>query len=171
MRSLCIGAVALAATAVFLPGHSRACEFPCKWGGSASSTVTQASMSVPASFGGAGGGSSRAIDIARGYLGTNPTGRGRLWCAHFMNMVEKKAGRSGTGSGMARSYASYGRRVSDPRPGDIAVVGRKGGGGHVGYVMGVEGGKVTLISGNYNRKVGIGKYSMSSVVAFVRPQG
>ncbi|MGD9869049.1 MAG: TIGR02594 family protein [Hyphomicrobiales bacterium] len=168
MRTLCIGAFALAAVTVAMPGDSRACEFPCTWGGSASKTT---SSTHGGGFSGGGGGSTRAIQIARSYLGTNPTGQGSLWCAHFMNMVEKKAGRSGTGSGLARSYTSYGRRVSSPQPGDIAVVGRKGGGGHVGYVMGVEGGKVTLISGNYNRKVGIGKYSMSSVVAFVRPQG
>jgi uncharacterized protein (TIGR02594 family) len=85
-----------------------------------------------------------------------------------MNLVERKAGRSGTGSGMARSYASYGRRVSDPRPGDIAVLRRKGG-GHVGYVMSASGSKITLISGNHGRKVGIGTYPRSRVVAFVRP--
>lgn len=122
--------------------------------------------------GGGGGfgrsGSSAAIAVARRYMGSNPTGRGRRWCAHFMNMVERKIGRSGTGSGMARSYARYGRRVSSPRAGDIAVLARKGG-GHVGYVMGVEGSKVTLLSGNHGGKVGIGSYSRSRVVAFVRP--
>lgn len=85
-----------------------------------------------------------------------------------MNLVERKVGRPGTGSGMARSYTSYGRRVSDPRPGDIAVMRRRGG-GHVGYVMSVSGSKVQIISGNHGRKVGIGTYFRSRVVAFVRP--
>lgn len=141
------------------PAHANICNFPC----------FDASSAGPNSAGsGGGGGGSSVLAIARGYLGGNPTGRRRLWCAYFMNLVERKAGRSGTGSGMARSYASYGRRVSNPRPGDIAVLRRKGG-GHVGYVMSTSGNKVTLISGNYGRKVGIGTYPRSRVVAFVRP--
>jgi len=108
------------------------------------------------------------MTVARRYLGGNPTGRSRLWCAHFMNLVERKLGRSRTGSGMARSYASYGRRVSNPRPGDIAVLRRRGG-GHVGYVISVSDSKVRLISGNHGRKVGIGSYLRSRVIAFVRP--
>ena len=143
--------------ALSTPAQANVCNFPC-FGGASSST----------SASGSGAGGSNAISIARGYLGGNPTGRKRLWCAYFMNLVEKKAGRAGTGSGMARSYASYGRRVSDPRPGDIAVMRRKGG-GHVGYVLSVSGSKVTLISGNYGKKVGIGSYPRSRVVAFVRP--
>jgi len=137
------------------PAYANTCNFPCFDGSSAGSS-------------GGGGGGSNAIAIARRYLGGNPTGRKRLWCAYFMNLVERKAGRSGTGSGMARSYARYGRRVSNPRPGDIADMRRKGG-GHVGYVMSTSGGKVTLISGNHGRKVGIGTYPRSRVVAFVRP--
>lgn len=113
-------------------------------------------------------GASSAIAVARGYMGTNPTGHGRLWCAHFMNMVERRLGRPGTGSGMARSFTSYGRRVANPRAGDIAVLARKGG-GHVGYVMSVSGSKVKIISGNHGRKVGIGNYPRSRVIAFVRP--
>ena len=141
------------------PAHANICNFPC----------FDASSAGPNSAGsGGGGGGSSVLAIARGYLGGNPTGRRRLWCAYFMNLVERKAGRSGTGSGMARSYASYGRRVSNPRPGDIAVLRRKGG-GHVGYVMSTSGNKVTLISGNHGRKVGISTYPRSRVVAFVRP--
>ena len=139
------------------PAQANICTFPCFDEASASSE----------SSGFSGGGSS-AVSIARRYLGGNPTGRSRLWCAHFMNVVERKLGRSGTGSGMARSYASYGRRVSNPRPGDIAVLRRRGG-GHVGYVMSVSGSKVQLISGNHGRKVGIGSYPRSWVIAFVRP--
>jgi uncharacterized protein (TIGR02594 family) len=143
-------------TAFAAPAQANVCKFPCFDGASESS-------------GGSGvSGGSGAVAVAHSYLGTNPTRRSRLWCAEFMNMVEKKLGRPGTGSAMARSFASYGRRVSDPRPGDIAVMRRKGG-GHVGYVMSVDGGKVKLISGNHGRKVGIGTYSRSRVVAFVRP--
>lgn len=141
-------------SALATPAQANTCEFPCFDGASG------------ASSGGYGG--SSAVAVASRYLGTNPTRRSRLWCAEFMNMMERKMGRPGTGSAMARSFASYGRRVSNPRPGDIAVLRRKGG-GHVGYVMSVSGNKVKIISGNHGRKVGIGTYSRSRVVAFVRP--
>lgn len=141
-------------TALAAPAQANTCPFPCFDGKSAGSS------------GGYGG--SSAVSVASRYLGTNPTGRSRLWCAAFMNMIEKKLGRPGTGSAMARSFASYGQRVSNPRSGDIAVLRRRGG-GHVGYVMSVSGNKVKLISGNHGRKVGIGSYPRSRVVAFVRP--
>ncbi len=149
-------ACAVAVLAPATPSSANICTDVCFDEDSASGT------------GAGGSGSSAAIAVARRYMGTNPTRYGRRWCAHFMNMVERKVGRSGTGSGLARSYAGYGRRVSSPRPGDIAVLRRKGG-GHVGYVTSVSGGKVTLISGNHGRKVGIGTYPRSRVVAFVRP--
>ena len=136
-----------------VPASANTCSFPCFDGAGAQS---------------GGGGGSGAVAVAKRYLGTNPTKRSRRWCAEFMNMVERKMGRRGTGSAMAKSFASYGRRVSNPRPGDIAVLSRRGG-GHVGYVMSVQGNKVKLISGNHGRKVGIGTYPRSRVIAFVRP--
>lgn len=136
-----------------VPASANTCSFPCFDGAGARS---------------GGGGGSGAVAVAKRYLGTNPTKRSRRWCAEFMNMVERKMGRRGTGSAMAKSFANYGRRVSNPRPGDIAVLSRRGG-GHVGYVMSVQGNKVKLISGNHGRKVGIGTYPRSRVIAFVRP--
>ncbi len=67
-------------------------------------------------------GSSSVVAEARRYIGGNPTGRGRLWCARFMNMVLERSGHRGTGSDMARSFASYGQRVSGPQVGAIAVM-------------------------------------------------
>ena len=63
-----------------------------------------------------------SLSEARRYLGTNPTGRGSLWCATFMNMVLERSGHRGTGSNLARSFASYGQRVSGPQVGAIAVM-------------------------------------------------
>jgi len=62
-----------------------------------------------------GFGSSNVVADARRYLGGNPTGRGSLWCARFMNMVLQESGYRGTGSDLARSFASYGHRVSGPQ--------------------------------------------------------
>ena len=45
-------------------------------------TVTPAGGAMASSFT-----SSNVVAEARRHLGGNPTGRGRLWCARFMNMV------------------------------------------------------------------------------------
>jgi uncharacterized protein (TIGR02594 family) len=119
------------------------------------------------------GGGKNAAELAERYLGTNPTKMRRLWCANFMGMIEKKAGRAGTGSNMARSYASYGKAVSrsQVRPGDIAVLSRGKRGGHVGYFVGWAGnGKAILISGNSRGgKVAKGQYAVGRVIAWRRP--
>ena len=91
---------------------------------------------------------------ARRYVGTNPTGRSRLWCGHFMNMVLERSGHRSSGSNMARSFASYGTRISGPQVGAIAVMSRGKRGGHVGVVSGIDAnGNVTVISGNHGRRV------------------
>jgi uncharacterized protein (TIGR02594 family) len=113
---------------------------------------------------------SSVVAEARRYIGSgNPTGRSRLWCARFMNMVLKKTGHSGTGSDMARSFASYGRRVSGPQVGAIAVMGRRGG-GHVGVVSGIDAkGNPIVVSGNHSRRVAESVYPRGRVYAYVMP--
>ena len=106
---------------------------------------------------------------ARKYIGTNPTDRKRLWCATFMNFVLAKVGYVGTNSDAAKSFAYYGRRISEPRVGAIAVLTRKRG-GHVGVVSGIDNnGDPIIISGNHNRLVGEGVYPRSRVIAYVMP--
>ena len=83
-------------------------------------------------------GSSGIVSEARRYLGGNPTGRGSLWCARFMNMVLQHSGYRGTGSDMASSFAHYGQRVSGPQVGAIAVMARGRRGGHVGIITGID---------------------------------
>lgn len=119
---------------------------------------------------GAGFGSSGLVAKARSYLGSNPTGMSAAWCARFMNMVLEKSGRRGTGSNMARSFASYGRRVAGPQVGAIAVMARGRGGGHVGIVSGIDkSGNPVIISGNHNRRVGEAVYPRGRIYAYVMP--
>ena len=107
---------------------------------------------------------------ARKYMGTNPTDRKRLWCATFMNFVLAKLGYAGTNSDAAKSFAYYGRRVSEPRVGAIAVLTRGRRGGHVGVVSGIDkDGDPIIISGNHNKIVGEGIYPRSRVIAYVMP--
>nr|WP_315795642.1 TIGR02594 family protein [Bradyrhizobium sp. SZCCHNRI3043] len=122
-----------------------------------------------ASSGGFGGGSS-VVSAARSFIGSgNPTGRRSLWCARFMNMVLERTGHRGTGSDMARSFASYGQRVSGPQVGAIAVMSRRGG-GHVGVVSGVDAqGNPIVISGNNGNRVRETAVSRGRVYAYVMP--
>lgn len=118
-----------------------------------------------ASFGG-----SSLVAEARRYIGGNPTGRGRLWCARFMNMVLERSGHRGTGSDMARSFAGYGQRISGPQIGAIAVMSRGRRGGHVGVVSGIDpNGNPIVISGNHGRRVAESTYSRGRIYAYVMP--
>ena len=115
-------------------------------------------------------GSSNVVAEARRYIGGNPTGRGSLWCARFMNMVLQHSGYRGTGSDLARSFASYGQRVSGPQIGAIAVMGRRGGGGHVGLVSGIDaGGNPIVVSGNNGNRVREAPISRGRIYAYVMP--
>jgi uncharacterized protein (TIGR02594 family) len=119
----------------------------------------------------AGPSSSSLVSEARRYLGGNPTSRGSLWCARFMNMVLQKTGHHGTGSDMASSFAHYGQRVSGPQVGAIAVMGRRGG-GHVGIITGVDGhGNPIMISGNNGNRVREAPVSRGRIYAYVMPTG
>ena len=118
-----------------------------------------------------GFGGSDVVAEARRYIGGNPTGRSSLWCARFMNLVLERTGHGGSGSNLARSFASYGRRVSGPQVGAIAVIGRRGG-GHVGVVSGIDAaGNPIIISGNHGRRVAEARYARGRVFAYVMPPG
>jgi uncharacterized protein (TIGR02594 family) len=115
--------------------------------------------------------SSNVVAEARRYLGGNPTGRGRLWCARFMNMVLQHSGYRGTGSDMANSFARYGQRISGPQVGAIAIMGRRGG-SHVGIISGIDGkGNPIMISGNYGNRVREVPIPRGRIHAYVMPTG
>jgi uncharacterized protein (TIGR02594 family) len=114
--------------------------------------------------------SSNVVSEARRYLGGNPTGRGSLWCARFMNMVLQHSGYRGTGSDMASSFAQYGQRVSGPQVGAIAVMSRGRRGGHVGIITGVDAkGNPIMISGNNGNRVREAPVSRGRIYAYVMP--
>ncbi|MBT1517169.1 TIGR02594 family protein, partial [Bradyrhizobium sp. SRL28] len=140
------------------------------------SVVTSASVGSNATVTPAGGAmassftSSNVVAEARKYLGGNPTGRGSLWCARFMNMVLQHSGYRGTGSDMANSFAKYGQRVSGPQVGAIAVMTRGRRGGHVGIITGVDAkGNPIMISGNNGNRVREAPVSRGRIYAYVMP--
>jgi uncharacterized protein (TIGR02594 family) len=137
------------------------------FGDTNASLASSAASGAPAMS--SGFGSSNVVAEARRYLGGNPTGRGNLWCARFMNMVLQRSGYRGTGSDLARSFASYGQRISGPQIGAIAVMGRRGG-GHVGVVSGIDaGGNPIVVSGNNGNRVREAPISRGRIYAYVMP--
>jgi uncharacterized protein (TIGR02594 family) len=125
--------------------------------------------------------SSEVVTEAKRWIGTNPTGWDRVWCARFMNFVLKRTGHAQTGSDAASSFASYGRRVWGPQVGAIAVMSRGKNGGHVGVISGFDrSGNPIVISGNHNRCagnsrgngrcVGVAVYPRNRIYAYVMPK-
>jgi hypothetical protein len=103
-------------------------------------------------------------------LGTNPTGWKRQWCARSINLWLQRSGKRGCGGNTAISCLHAGRRLGGPQVGALAVMAH-----HVGIVKEVNGNSVTLVSGNHSgrsgaRKVGVGTYARSRVVAYVWPE-
>ncbi|MBX9711141.1 MAG: TIGR02594 family protein [Xanthobacteraceae bacterium] len=137
-----------------------------------SRNVANANASMGDTAGGFSGtsfGASNVVDEARRYIGGNPTGRSRLWCARFMNFVLQHSGYRGTGSDMASSFAGYGQRISGPQVGAIAVMSRRGG-GHVGVVSGIDAnGNPIVISGNHGHRVAESVYQRGRIYAYVMP--
>lgn len=110
--------------------------------------------------------SNALVSEARKYIGSNPTGRGSLWCGAFMDLVLKRTGHSGGGN-LARAYAKYGTRVSGPQVGAIAVMNH-----HVGVVSGIDSnGNPIIVSGNHNRTVAESVYPRGRITAYVMPGG
>jgi uncharacterized protein (TIGR02594 family) len=134
------------------------------------STLESADSAAESFASNSGFGSSNVVAEARRYIGGNPTGRGRLWCARFMNMVLQRSGHTGTGSDMARSFSSYGQRISGPQVGAIAVMSRGRRGGHVGVVSGIDPkGNPIIVSGNHGNRVAESVYSRGRIYAYVMP--
>ena len=122
--------------------------------------------STPSLSSGGGG----VVAEARRWIGGNPTGRASLWCGNFMNFVLERTGHRVSPSNMARSFASYGQRVSGPQVGAIAVMSRGANGGHVGVVSGIDAnGNPIIISGNHGNRVAESTYPRGRIYAYVMP--
>jgi uncharacterized protein (TIGR02594 family) len=95
------------------------------------------------------------------------------WCSSFVNWVMKQAGHSGTNSAKATSWATWGKKISKPAYGAIAVIDWDGPGpgwkGHVGFVVGKSGTSIQLLGGNQSDQVKVSPFGTGSVIAYVVP--
>lgn len=103
---------------------------------------------------------------AERFLGrSNPTPYREEWCRDFINLVAGHLGiHLANQSHRAIDSLGLGPHVRQPRPGDLAVVGRH----HVTIVAAVVGRKFIGLGGNQSHRVKYSQYSMRSVIAFVR---
>ncbi len=93
------------------------------------------------------------------------------WCAAFVGAVLAECGLQGSGSLMARSYLSWGRKISpqDAGAGDVAVIARgKPPQGHVFIVTDIRDGVVHGIGGNQGDAVSDIKVPVAAVLGFRR---
>jgi uncharacterized protein (TIGR02594 family) len=113
------------------------------------------------------------------FIGVDPV---RIdWCAAFVNAVLQQIGIPGSESIsdyplVARSFLTWGKRVKDPRPGDIVVFprGKQPWQGHVGFYYGTvyENGKkfYQILGGNQDNSVNIKLFPARSAISIRRYQ-
>ena len=95
------------------------------------------------------------------------------WCASFANFCLKEAGIEGTDSAAALSFRKWGQevKVSDLRYGDICVIDRGGGRGHVGFFVGLDrSGRALLLGGNQDDQVNTTSFPLDAFAYFRRPR-
>lgn len=94
------------------------------------------------------------------------------WCAAFANACLQRAGYSGSKSLAARSFLTWGKPVSKPYPGCIAIFSRgdpRSWTGHVGFYVGESGDKIDVLGGNQSNQVSIAPQSKSRLLGYRKP--
>ena len=106
----------------------------------------------------------------RRLLGFDPSKT--AWCAGFVNAIELRMDRKGTGKLLARSSLKYGKDIKKPKHGDIVVLkrGLLPWQGHVGYYAGETATHVLVLGGNQDNQVSKKLYPKSKVLGYRRPE-
>ena len=100
----------------------------------------------------------------------------RPWNSQFVNYVLNRAGKTGTNSGLARSWLSWGKdaiaEVGDPVVGAVVVASRDNipGGGAAGFYMGTApDGSVRMLAGNICAEVSIVSVPEDKILGYRLP--
>lgn len=100
----------------------------------------------------------------------------RPWNSQFVNYVLNRAGKTGTNSGMARSWLSWGKdaiaEVGDPVVGSVVVASRDNipGGGAAGFYLGTApDGGVRMLAGNICKEVSIVSVPEDKILGYRLP--
>lgn len=93
------------------------------------------------------------------------------WCSAFVNWCLKAANVRGTGLANARSFLTWGKKVTVPRKGDICVFWRESTDswkGHVGFYAGETSRDIIVLGGNQGNQVCYKKYPKKQLLEFRR---
>ncbi len=92
------------------------------------------------------------------------------WCAAFVGAMLEQCGIVSSRFEGARSYLTWGVPLAQPALGCIVVLGRDGG-GHVGFVCGVDrAGQLLVLGGNQGNEVNVRAFPRARVLAYRWPQ-
>jgi len=92
------------------------------------------------------------------------------WCASFVGAMLEDCGIRSTRSLASQSYKTWGQKLTKPVTGCIVVFSRKGGGGHVGFCLGVDKlGQLIILGGNQSNAVNIKAFKKDRVVGYRYP--
>ncbi|MBK9175273.1 MAG: TIGR02594 family protein [Flavobacteriales bacterium] len=100
---------------------------------------------------------------------TNPASSDETpWCSAFANWCMAQAGTSGTGSARARSWLTWGRALSSPRPGCVTVFrrGNDPNAGHVAFFVAKRGAFIDVLGGNQRNSVRISSYYLADWLGY-----
>lgn len=94
------------------------------------------------------------------------------WCAAFLGAMLKRAGYSGTGSLLARSYLDWGDPLDAARLGAVAVLSRGDdpNAGHVGFLLSDTNGKIYLLGGNQGDAVTVAGFDKARLLGLRWPK-
>jgi uncharacterized protein (TIGR02594 family) len=92
------------------------------------------------------------------------------WCSAFVGAMLARSGYKPSGSLMARSYLTWGRKLKEPVPGAIVVFARgRPPSGHVAIVESVSNGMLNVIGGNQSDAVTRARYSRAKALGYRWP--
>lgn len=92
------------------------------------------------------------------------------WCSSFACWVMEAAGIRSTRSAAARSWLQWGRAIDEPMTGCVVVLKRGAPpAGHVGFFVGLDGGRIALLGGNQSNQVRIARFPMADVLGYRMP--
>lgn len=94
------------------------------------------------------------------------------WCAGFANAMLERSGYAGSKSLAARSFLTWGKEITKPYPGCIAVFSRgdpRSWEGHIGFFVSQEGDRINVLGGNQSNQVSIAPQSKGRLLGYREP--
>ncbi len=91
------------------------------------------------------------------------------WCSAFVNWCVERSGFEGTDSAWAKSWATWGKKLTTPRRGCVAVFKRGTSSGHVAFYLGHTATSVSIFGGNQGDAVKVITYPKSKLIGYRIP--